>query len=231
MWLDWDSALSMLGHEPETKSSYEAYIDRFGLPHCFFDVGANYGLHSMLFLAHGVDVVSFEPNVGCHEYMERLEYLNDVQFCIESCAVGSHEGIAELCYPEWDTWLGTVDPGRSREISSEYSTRRVEVPCDTLDAYARRTGRVPELIKIDTEGSEYDVLLGASDTLRNKRPVVIFESWRDARRIKLWELLNGFDYAIVRLPLQHPVLGSSIEQSKFCDEPGNNFATVPSELL
>lgn len=231
MWLDWDGALSVLGHEPEIKSTYEALMKEFGNPRCVFDVGANYGLHSLLFLVHGVEVVSFEPNSRCHEYVERLEVLNGVQYTVESMALGSSEGSVELWYPEMDTWLGTTDPERARNISSEYKLRRMEVPCITLDGYVRWEKRVPDLIKLDTEGNELQILLGARDTMEAARPILIFECWRNNKRDQLWHLLDGMGYVTVRLPLLSLDRAKTVGPLAFSNSAESNFAALPREKL
>ena len=231
MWLDWDSALSVLGHEPEIKATYETFIRESSRLHCVFDVGANYGLHSLLFLVHGVQVVSFEPNSMCHEYMRSLEEPNDVKFSIEHSALGSWNGVIELCYPDTETWLGTTDPERSREMSSKYRIRRMEVPSMTIDSYVQRTGRVPDLIKLDTEGTELQVLDGATQTLDSVRPALILECWRNNLRDELWHLLDGMAYSLVELPLLSLDEASPIGLPAFRNSEASNFAALPHEKL
>lgn len=231
IWLDWDSALSLLGHEVEIKATYEALLDASAHPCCVFDVGANYGLHSLLFLSHGIQVVSFEPNPVCREYFERLEELNDVQFTVESMALSSTEGVVELCYPETDTWLGTTDPERARKISSKYQLRRTEVPCMTLDGYVQRSGKIPDLIKLDTEGNELQILLGAKRTLETARPMLVFECWRNNKRDQLWDMLDGMGYEVVGLPLISLDEAIPIDLPGFSNSEASNFAGLPRERL
>lgn len=231
MWLDWDSALSVLGHEPEIKATYEALIKGFGLPRCVFDVGANYGLHSLLFLVHDVPVVSFEPNPACHEYIGRLEEMNHVRYSVESMALGSSEGAVELHYPQTDTWLGTIRPERIRDIASEHRLQRIEVPCTTLDDYVRRHKRVPDLIKLDTEGSELQILLGAKNTMEIGRPIVIFECWQSDERDQLWRLLDSMGYVPVRLPLASLDGAATVGLRDFSRSVQSNFAAFPREKL
>lgn len=231
MWLDWDNALSVLGHEPEIKTTYQALTKDFGFPRCVFDVGANYGLHSLLFLVHGVKVISFEPNSVCHEYYGRLEELNCVQYFAEAMAMGASEGTAVLWYPEMDVWLGTTDPERIRDLSSKQSLRRVEVPCETIDGYVRKHKTVPDLIKLDTEGSELQILLGARTTLENERPKLIFECWRNKKRTQLWRFLDLVGYVTVRLPLLSLDSAAPVGVEEFSHSLESNFAALPREEL
>ena len=81
MWLDWDSALSITGHDIEIKSTYEYLLERLNLK-CVFDVGANYCTHSILFLSNDIKTYSFEPNKKCFEFFnECLKHLAWNHFC------------------------------------------------------------------------------------------------------------------------------------------------------
>jgi FkbM family methyltransferase len=231
MWLDWDSALSVLGHEPEIKETYEALVGNGCAPRCVFDIGANYGLHSLLLLAHGVRVISFEPNPACHEFLARLENLNGLRFSVEGTAVGSIDGTAELFFPDTNTWLGSIDPNRIRELSREHELRRVKVPCISLDSYVRNSGLVPDVIKLDTEGNELQILEGASDTLESEKPILIFECWRNSDREQLWRFLDRAGFATVRLPLLSLDAATPMELSAFLQSNESNFSAVPREKL
>ena len=51
----------------------------------------------------------------------------------------------------------------------------IEVELRMLDSIIPETEKI-DLVKIDVEGGEYDVLLGGLRTIRNSRPLIIFES-------------------------------------------------------
>ena len=43
MWLDWDMAVSIVGHDSDVTRTYESLLQSSARPDLFFDVGANYG--------------------------------------------------------------------------------------------------------------------------------------------------------------------------------------------
>ena len=231
MWLDWDTALSVLGHEPEIKLTYEALLSCFGIARRVFDVGANYGVHSLLFLAHGVDVISFEPNPECHWYYPGLERDNQVKFRLEATALGASACRLDLWYPERDSWLGTTDPKHMQVLSSRGELRQLQVPCITLDSYVKQSSLIPDLIKLDVEGSEFQILLGASDTLEAFRPVIIFECWKNSVRDQIWGFLAASNYVITGLPIVSRRGLHPLEESVFRHYPDTNFAALPKEAL
>jgi FkbM family methyltransferase len=82
--------VAILGHDLEIKTTYASM-----LPRLFFDVGANYRLHALLFLVHCAPTVSFEPNTASHKYLRRACELNHLVCDIQ--ALSDAEGSIELC--------------------------------------------------------------------------------------------------------------------------------------
>jgi FkbM family methyltransferase len=52
----------------------------------------------------------------------------------------------------------------------------------SIDGFAKRSRRVPDIIKIDVEGYEGKVLRGARDTLRSARPFIMLELHKDEKQ-------------------------------------------------
>ena len=126
----------------------------------FFDVGASYGLHSLRLLAHGIRVVSFEPNPRCHAFFTECCRANGLTPCIEPLAVGEFCGSVNFAAPGDRTWHGSTLP----EVWESWRGSAIDrwsVPQVSLDTYVAEQGPVPDLIKIDVEGSEDAVLRGA----------------------------------------------------------------------
>jgi len=230
-WLEWDLAVSMVGHEVAVKHTYLNLI-RLRRPELFVDIGANYGLHSAFFLVHGVPTVSFEPNPRCHEYFRELARWNQVACHIQQVALGATEGWVDISFPERDTWLGSANSAIVDQVIEAHGpVTRSRVPQTTLDAFTQRDGRRPDLIKIDTEGNEAAILEGARNTLGTCRPWVIFESWRDSGRASLLAFFEDLGYRICALPLQLPRPPMVLEQTRFLEWTETNLIALPIEDL
>lgn len=229
MWLDWFLALATLGADDTVKKTYAAIVSSSRKPDLFLDVGANYGTHSLLFLAHGIRTWSFEPNARCCPYFIESCGLNAFNPHLERVALGRSRGQAKLYFPEHETWYGTIsdfypDNPKAPDLVEE------PVELRTLDDYygdviqsARRI-----LIKIDVEGSELDVLLGAPMTL-GRAPLVLFETYYDAAgRGLLFDILTREEYRIFGLPWSPDgELGALARESFLNDRSADYLAMRP----
>ncbi|MFI5459577.1 MAG: FkbM family methyltransferase [Isosphaerales bacterium] len=145
-----------------------------------FDVGANIGSMCLNFAKRAPEglVYAFEPTEYAYNKLLRNLSLNpDIAARIQAihAYVSNHSAEAQLvtAYSSWkvdglEVAVHPIHGGLSRpaEVS------RIV----TIDEFCRDQGieRV-DLIKTDTDGHELDVLQGARETLRNHRPVVVFE--------------------------------------------------------
>ena len=151
-WLDWDYALSIIGHEIEIKQTYAALITSDQRPTLFLDVGANYGTHSILFLSVGVPVIAFEPNPSCFSQFQTVCELNGLTGRWEQVAIGDKVGEIELAYPEKETWLGSVSSDVVSTLKKSDGMIIKQVPLKKLDDYLSDARGDKVLIKIDVEG-------------------------------------------------------------------------------
>jgi FkbM family methyltransferase len=226
IWLDWDNAVSILGHDIEVKQTYAALLAQPDRPALFLDVGANYGMHSALFLSVGVPTISFEPNRSCRQCFEEVCALNGLEGRWEAVALGHTGGEVELAYPERETWLGTVgELGTAlRNNGRAHAVERVLMR--TLDDYLNIIPSVSVLIKIDVEGSELDVMRGASRVLRLRKPKIIFETLNGTMRQKLYQTLRDAHYVIYRLPWVPFGSSKPLGTNEFLETSANNFIAV-----
>jgi FkbM family methyltransferase len=228
-WLDWDTSVSVLGNDAEIKQTYATLIQLERPPRLVLDIGANRGTHSILFLIHGIATVPFEPNPVCHPFFQLICEMNGVQFRIEPLALGSSEGVVDLWYPEGDEWNGTTDASVKDQLGA--SLTKIAVTQTTVDCYVRAHRLSPDVLKIDTEGTELQVLQGAAGTLTACRPIILFESFQTSDRAALFSFLDQHSYVVSQLPLLESTPPRLLSAEQFRDDRKVNFAGLPRETI
>jgi FkbM family methyltransferase len=223
LWLDWDTALSIKGHDVEIKRVYEKLILSDNKPSAFFDIGANYGTHSILFLANGIRTVTFEPNPLCYVDFDRIAALNKLTYHLEKVALGHEKSHATLQFPERDTWLGSLSNETQKNLQGYNNVRSIEVDVITLDSYVKQNNILPDLIKIDTEGFELNVIRGAKKLLMENEIIVIFESTHGNQRNQLFDEFMGLGYKIFNLKKLHE---NSLTRENFLSCNNNNYLAM-----
>ena len=228
MWLDWDSAVSILGHDQDVKETYINLLNA-SLVNVFFDLGANYGTHSLLFLSQGIKTVSFEPNNTLNENFEFLCRLNNFKGRMENVALSNSEGEINLYFPENESWLGTIEAGVASDLNTKHKLSILKVPVTTLDKYVLENDIYPDLLKIDTEGNELNVFKGAQTILDKYRPYIIFESNTPKDREEIWDLLTRHDYLVLGLPFKLGMDKNPYDRATFTSLKQFNYIAVPKE--
>ncbi len=146
---------------------YSQFVTRNSL--CF-DVGANIGNCTKIFLKLGASVVAVEPQIKCADILTR-KFGDNRKFTLIRKALGADDGTAELQISNADTisslspeWINSVKKsGRFRDYLWE---QKQVVPLTTLDSLIRQYGN-PDFIKIDVEGYEYEVIKGLTYPVRS----------------------------------------------------------------
>lgn len=228
IWLDWEHVISFLGHNIEVKETYQTLMTSKKPPGIFFDIGANYGLHSLLFLSQGIFTVSFEPNPLCEKEFNEYCKINNYKGKMETVAVGDREKIAELWFPEKETWLGTIDENTKKEsylLSKEL--KKLEVPIITIDNYVERNQIYPDLLKIDAEGYELKIISGAEQTIKRANPLIIFECNALNNKKEIWDQFLKLDYIISTLPLIKSKRAEILSFPDFVASKSINFIAIP----
>ena len=145
----------------------------------FFDIGANAGmvtLETRAQLGDAVKIYSFEPQPTLARSLRRslaINSYNNVE--VVECLLGDHEGKGELFL--------TSHAIHASVIPRESHFTKIELPLHKIDTLVQRgTCRPPDIVKIDTEGSERDILRGMEETLRDHSPSLIFEADENMQR-------------------------------------------------
>lgn len=137
-----------------------------------FDVGANIGDYTSIFLALGAKVVCIEPQQTCVRKL-RQRFGETPNVTIVEKGLAKKEGTAEFFVCEDYTEVSTMSDKWRKESrnSNVYRwTKTEKIAVSTLDRLIKRYG-LPVFCKIDVEGSEVPVIKGLSKLI----PYISFE--------------------------------------------------------
>ncbi len=196
-----------------------------------FDVGANKGESIIRYkkLYKNPIIHSFEPNIDEVNILKQ-KYINDKNFYLNNLAVGDKKGKLEFninansghssfrnLIPN-TTWIKK----KSNDIKidhSNYTIKKVNAEIVTLDDYVNKKNITNiDILKIDTQGFEDKVLLGAKNLLKNNRikliqlELIFSEVYENP--------LNIYDVEKTLIPNNYKLFGianggSLISQSKY----------------
>lgn len=130
------------------------------------DVGAHIGIWSVELAKHFSVVEAFEPIPENYDCLRANAWGHAVRF--RQYALGDRERYCEMFLPR----EGNSGMAYAADDLYEGSGRCTTVKMFTLDGYQFRD---VGLIKIDVEGYEGNVVLGALGTIMESRPVIVFE--------------------------------------------------------
>lgn len=131
------------------------------LPHVrgtVLDIGANIGTHTVAYAKHAERVLAFEPLPEAFECLEHnVRSLENVE--LYQCAVGRNGGTTGICTPEKNYGASfTIGAGDIEVISID----SLELPACNF-------------IKLDAEGDEIEILVGAQKTIERFQPTMLIE--------------------------------------------------------
>jgi FkbM family methyltransferase len=182
--LKYQTALRSLGYnnccDPE-KTGELIFLELFAKtnPKFCLDIGANVGRYSKLLLENTESkILAFEPLPAAYALLERLGTQYPGRFSAENIGVGDATKRMTLNYGSNTSELSSFSTDiNAISYVGESNIYQIEVEVVTLDDYFSKTefkkmGEI-DLMKIDTEGFEYEVLRGAVKTISKMSPKFI----------------------------------------------------------
>ena len=159
-----------------------------------WDIGANCGVLAFSSSA-AKQIVAVEADPFLCNLLQESMAINGVPLVVVSAAASSGNGIAEF---------SIAQRGRASNHLSSVSGRsqtggeraRMLVPTITLDALLDAV-LPPTLIKIDVEGSEVEVLMGAKRVLNEARPMIYLETVAETHPACV-RILTAADYDLIK---------------------------------
>lgn len=171
-----------------------------------FDVGANVGTHGIV-MAEAVGpkgcVVCFEPHEKTYQGLLANVARNGFENVrTEKFALGAYEGSTELYIQNDDAGVGTHSTQRLED--DEVQTQSIEVIPG--DRFIEESKLIPDLVKIDVEGSEGDVLAGLNNTLSSDSPTLFVELHNGVEAASIEQRLVSQGYSCRRLQIEKDIL-------------------------
>ncbi|HYJ04283.1 MAG TPA: FkbM family methyltransferase [Chthoniobacterales bacterium] len=140
-----------------------------------FDIGAHCGLISTLWCAAkpGNRVFSFEPSPALVERVAGIRDLNQFEdrMNVNQVGIGESNGTAEMLMDP----VGGFVQSRHFENTMWSAPESIEVAIESIESASIRLGIIPNFIKMDIEGYEYEAIQGAASFLSQHRPALFLE--------------------------------------------------------
>ena len=169
------------------------------------DAGANLGSWTaeMLERIPSASIIAFEPSeVAFKKLSSRFE--SDPRVKVEKIALGATNSPATLFSDKGGSGLGSLTKRRLQHFGIEFNHSET-VELQTLDTWIARNKLKsrPNVLKMDVEGHELDVLLGAKDSISEIR-LIQFEfggSNIDTRTFfqDFWYFFQDYNFTLFRL--------------------------------
>lgn len=144
--------------------------------HHFFDIGANMGFYSIALASENpqLKVESFEPQPHVFDLLSANVSLNQVssQIKLDNIGLGNSKDELTMYIPKF---TGTGGGSFMNLHSEEGEATQIKVCVNLLDNVAKTQ---PDLIKIDVEGNELNVILGARKIICASKPTIVVELLR-----------------------------------------------------
>ena len=192
----------------QEKSFFDAHNIQAAINHLkdntgiVLDIGANIGTFccEIASIFPSYTIHAFEPvSLTFSELEENIKLNNFKNIATHNIGISDNSGVVEGQTPKIKGPAGHITLSEQVEKlrSGNVIHNKTSYKVATLDSFNFED---VSLIKIDVEGMEYEVFLGAVDTIKKCRPVIIFEAWnRDwfyEKRKKLLEFVQSLDYTI-----------------------------------
>jgi len=189
---------AMLNNRVWEKKIVKLFKEHVSKDDVVLDVGTYIALHTIELSKLAKHVISFEPqplvSACVKKTLNAMEIKNVDHYHM---ALGNETG--------W-THIHTNGDGDAsiRGIRDAKFCQSFKCKIDRLDNIVKEKVK---LIKIDVEGSEFQVLAGAIGLIEEHKPIIIIETFKNKRNLKLLDdFCEGFDYDMVYISADNYLL-------------------------
>lgn len=163
-------ARTLLSKEPETVR----WIDSFNTQDTFWDIGANVGVYSLYAGLRGVRVLAFEPSPGNYYVLNKNVEINTLDSVLSAYNIAFNDETLLHTFFMQDTSLGSAlnsfgEGAIQGGPSATEIFKQAMIGFSVDDFVEQFSPSFPNHIKIDVDGNEGKILVGAHKTLSDLR--------------------------------------------------------------
>ncbi|MEV2276395.1 FkbM family methyltransferase [Nocardiopsis sp. NPDC049922] len=176
-------------HEPDSLACFLAMLDH-APPGAVLDVGSGVGVYSILASARTERAVfAFEPTPEIASAARVVSRSADLGFTVVELALSNHNGTAHLRRARHNDMCNTI------VHTSRADLAHIPVAVVTLCRWNEEASVRPSVLKVDTAGTEPDVVAGGLEVLRRHRPWMLVKVRPDrGLEERLMALLDPLEY-------------------------------------
>ena len=201
------------------------------------DVGANRGIYSYCISKLGCKLDIFEPNPDCLRLLKAWSKdLSNIS--THPYALSNKSGISNLYIPIDSAGL-EHDASASIQNNNFLKSRNEKIETMELDTF---NFKKIKFIKIDVEGHEFEVLLGATQTIAESMPALLIEIEQRHNKMNIEEIFDhiiqiGYEGFFLKnsklFAIHHFDINSDQAEESFgnLDLYINNFLFLPSKKI
>lgn len=186
-------------HNDKGENDFFHFIQMIPQNSDVLDIGANIGIMSY-FLSKRVNgkVIAFEPmpqNLQSLNWVKNRFGLSNI--AVSDVALGNENGSIEMVMPVVDN---VKKQGLSHVVSKDITEfnegDKFTTAIHRLDDLSTIKDLQISAIKIDVENFEYQVFLGAEETLKKHKPIIYCELWDNQNRYNCFDFMRKLGYGV-----------------------------------
>jgi len=174
----------------------------------FLDIGANAGKYSIMIGNQFPDskIYAFEPNPTTFKILKKNIELNDLNTRVKPFNIGISDSEGKLSFSavNQNTGLSRIVPD-GEAFAGELNI----IPVKSVDEIALENSIDPKeikLVKIDVEGHEYEVVVGAKNTFQEMKSGsrILIEIHPNApKKLNILETITGYGFQCQQLDIEY----------------------------
>lgn len=225
----------LLPHDPSYKAFRHFTKNSNGL---FLDVGANDGISALSFrrLNKTYEIISLEPNLLLESALKKVKK-RDRKFNYKMVGAGAEVFRTAFFVPVYrgvvlhtftsascEQVVKALTSAFGEAVAAQAKIHEVDgdiIPIDHLNLD-------PSIIKIDAEGFDYEVLVGARKTIERMRPFIAVEvAWSNVDKMQAY--FTELDYVLLSYEPKKDEFSASLQSLTSAKSGYRNLFAIPKE--